>query len=174
MALTSARQILNKKILGGGDVQELEVEVAALSASVLTIGEKLENVTEASTTERVVGKWIDGSDIYEKTYSDVMPTITDNNFSIKTISTSSDNIDLVVDYDIFVIQVVGGKQITVKTPYLTNAGLQLKGFYDGNNNAITISSNAAAYSECVFYATLRYIKAAAESSKKKTTRKSTK
>ncbi len=69
MALTSARQILNKKILGGSDVQELEVKVAALSASVLSIGEKIENVTEYSTTERVVGKWVDGSDIYEKTYN---------------------------------------------------------------------------------------------------------
>lgn len=87
MALTSARQILNKKILGDGDVQELELEVdalsasvlsigqdvhelnldvAALSASVLTIGEKVENATEYSTTEKIIGKYDSDSYICRK------------------------------------------------------------------------------------------------------------
>lgn len=169
MALTSARQILNKKILGGGDVQELEVEVAALSASVLTIGEKLENVTESSTTERVVGKWIDGSDIYEKTFTDTLPVIVDNAFSTKTVDLSLLNIKDVIDYDVVIKQLVNDLTIFVKTPYLTNAGLQIKSNVDAGNY-ISIISNAAAYSECGFCATIRYTKNAAES-KKKTTKK---
>lgn len=52
---------------GSGDIHELELEVAQLSASVLTIGEKVENATTYSTDEKIVGTWVDGSNIYEKT-----------------------------------------------------------------------------------------------------------
>lgn len=90
MALTSARDILNKKILGtGGGVpsadeipidieglsatklsvglEEIVLDINQLSSSVLTIGEKVENIGKYSTEEHIVGKWIDGSDIYEVT-----------------------------------------------------------------------------------------------------------
>lgn len=157
----------------GGDIHELELEVAQLSASVLsieldvadlsasvlTIGEKLEDATTYSTDEKIVGTWVDDSPIYEKTFSDVLPTIADNVFSTKTIDTTALNIDLVVDYDFFIIQTINNNKLTVKMPYITNSGLQLKGFYDGNAKNINISSNASVYSECQFYATLRYIKA---------------
>lgn len=154
-----------------GAFEEIDLNVSQLSASVLTIGEKIENISEYTTTEKEIGKWIDGSTIYQKTYSGVMPTITENVFATALIDTTADNIDLVIDYDIFTIQVFDGKQVTVKLPYMTNTGLQLKGFYDGNNKNINVSSNAAAYSEKVFYATLRYIKAASQETKKKTTKK---
>ena len=97
MALTNARDILNKKILGtGGGVpsadeipidieglsatklsvglQEIVLDIGQLSSSVLTINgeindinEKIDDITELSTTEHVVGKWIDDSDLYEMT-----------------------------------------------------------------------------------------------------------
>lgn len=54
---------------GDGDIHELELEVSQLSASVLTIGEKVENATTYSTDEKIVGTWIDGSNIYEKTFN---------------------------------------------------------------------------------------------------------
>ena len=143
---------------GAGDIHELELEVAQLSAFVLTIGEKVEDISTYSTDEKIVGTWVDGSPIYEKTYTDVMPTVTEGNFSTKIIDTSTENIKLVIDYDMFVIQVFDGKQNTVKMPYITNGGYQLKGFYDATNDCINISSNTAAYSEKTIYATLRYIK----------------
>lgn len=88
MALTSARQILNKKILGtGGGVpsaDEIPIDIAGLSAtklsvgleeivldidqlssSVLTINEKIDNMTDWES-EHKIGKWIDGSDLYEQ------------------------------------------------------------------------------------------------------------
>lgn len=89
MALTSARQILNKKILGTGDVpsadeipidiaglsatklsvglEEIVLDINQLSASVLTIDEKVENATAYSTSEEEVGTWIDGSKVYKRT-----------------------------------------------------------------------------------------------------------
>lgn len=91
MALTSARQILNKKILGTGGVpsaDEIPIDIEGLSAtklsdgleeivgdiddvstSVSTVSGKVEDLEEAnnySTTEHIVGKWIDDSDIYQK------------------------------------------------------------------------------------------------------------
>lgn len=71
MALTSARQILNKKILGGGssaDVQKLKVEVAALSASVLTIGNKVDDISTYSEEETIIGTYL-GSPLYRKVCS---------------------------------------------------------------------------------------------------------
>lgn len=142
---------------GAGDIHELELEVAQLSASVLTIGEKLEDATTYSTDETIVGTWVDGSPIYEKTFNDTLPVITDNAFSTKTVALSSLNIKEVIDYDVVIKQIVNDLRIFVKTPYLTNAGLQIKSNVDAGNY-ISILSNAAAYSECPFYATIRYIK----------------
>lgn len=71
MALTSARQILNKKILGGGssaDVQELKVEVAALSASVLTIGGKVDDMGSYAAEETIIGSYL-GAPLYRKVYT---------------------------------------------------------------------------------------------------------
>ena len=111
-----------------------------------------------STEEQIVGTWLDGSPIYEKTYTGVLPTIIDGTFSNILIDTTTENINLVVDYDIFVIQIINNNKLTVKTPYLTNGGQQLKAFYDGNQKVINVSSNASAYSECTLYATIRYLK----------------
>ncbi len=182
MALTKASDVLGLR----KKIEEFAVPIESLSASKVSVNlpdysatnaagafeeikNDFENISTYSTTEKVVGKWIDGTTIYQKTYSGVMPTITDNTFATKTIDTSLDNIDLVIDYDIFVIQEFDGKRNTVKFPYMTNSGYQLKGFYDATNDCINVSSNASAYSEKVFYATLRYIKAT--ETKKKTTKK---
>ena len=43
---------------GSGDIRELELEVAQLSASVLEIGEKVENATTYSTDEKIVGTYL--------------------------------------------------------------------------------------------------------------------
>lgn len=114
-----------------------------------------------STEEQIVGTWVDGSTIYEKTFSDVLPVIVDNAFSTKTIDLSTLNIKDVIDYDVVIKQIVNNLNIFVKTPYLTNAGLQIKSNVDAGNY-LSIISNASAYSKCAVYATLRYTKNAEE------------
>ena len=176
MALTSARQILNKKILGGGDVQELEVEIAALSASVLTIGEKLENVTEASTTEHIVGKWVDGSDVYEK-------TIVINSLGYDTVGNFSevgtiDNCAELLSLKGIIWNSAGNK--ARELPFISTelntgnskvASLTFEKTADhGNDNAIIFYSNDT-WATAKLIMTVRYTKTAAESSKKKTTKK---
>lgn len=165
MALTSARQILNKKILGGGssaDVQELKVEVAALSASVLTIGEKVENVTEYSTTEKIVGKWIDGSDIYEKTLSVESLTVGET-----SIQHGIQNADRLID--VYGTALYDSKYIFI--PYVSTNAIYNIGI--GNFSTTTIDVGiGSGFSGGLTDATitLRYTKTAAES-KKKTTKK---
>lgn len=158
MALTSARQILNKKILGGGsseDVQELKVEVAALSASVLTIGEKVENATEYSTTEHIVGKWIDGSDIYEQTYDFGANGVKISQGSTAPTTISSAGIDILISSE--------GISPTYKCwPII---GAEKGDYIDAVNHGLGEKN--------VRYFTFRYTKTAPATSKK-STRKSTK
>ena len=94
MALTNARDILNKKILGNGGgvpsadeipidieglsatklsvgLEEIVLDISQLSSSILTVSGKVEDLEDAanySETEHVVGKWTDGSTIYERTF----------------------------------------------------------------------------------------------------------
>lgn len=120
-----------------------------------------DNKHHYSTEEQIVGTWLDGSTIYEKTFSDVLPVIVDNVFSSKTVDLSSLNIKDIIDYDVVIKQIVNDLNIFVKTPYLTNAGLQIKSNVDAGNY-ISIISNASAYSECTFKATIKYTKNAEE------------
>lgn len=162
MALTSARQILNKKILGGGssaDVQELKVEVAALSASVLTIGEKVENITEYSTDEKVVGKWIDGSDIYEKTFHNsetILLTASDWTNDISFVDAS--DVDLLIDAE--AVRTIGATSAYGYFQYAITAATGAFNIYNARNLAVEIDT-----------VTLRYIKKTTTELKKKTTKK---
>ena len=177
MALTSARDILNKKILGtGGGVpsaDEIPIDIAGLSAtklsvgleeivldidqlstSVLTISEKVEDITTYSETERIVGKWIDGSDIYEKTIVlDEDVTTTANQWSSTGIT--MDEIDMILD-----------AKIILNTPANENAAVTVIAW---NDSGIKIY-----YGIALVFTTMiiQYTKTAAES-KKKSTRKST-
>ena len=131
MALTNARDILNKKILGtGGGVpsadeipidieglsatklsvglQEIVLDIGQLSSSVLTINgeindinEKIDDITELSTTEHVVGKWIDGSDVYEKYVDESSdPIVLTSNTWVET-SEDAANIAKIIDLQCF-------------------------------------------------------------------------
>lgn len=173
MAITYTKDIpdFKDKVKQAADITELETSISQLSGSLVTVQGDIatlagavtaldgvvENITEYSTDEKIVGKWVDGSDIYEKTFSDVLPVITDNNFSSTTVDISSLNIKDVIDYDVVIKQIINDLTIFVKTPYLTNAGLQLKSNVDAGNY-ISVLSNAASYSQCTFYATIRYTK----------------
>lgn len=182
MALTKASDILGLE----KKVKEIAVPIGSLSASKVTVNlpdysatnaagafeeikENFESISEYSTNEKAIGKWIDGSEIFEKTFSDTLPVIVDNAFSTKTVDLSLLNIKDVIDYDVVIKQIVNDLHIFVKTPYLTNSGLQIKSNVDAAHY-ISIISNAAAYSECEFFATIRYTKATAET-KKRTTKK---
>lgn len=163
MALTSARQILNKKVLGGGsseDVQELKVEVAALSASVLTIGGKVENMGSYSDEETIIGSYL-GVPLYRK-----VVTFTDS-FQINANSWDSTH---------FTFEAMGltGLNRILSMRVNTN-GTTDDAFYavycgpDTTNNKISVYNNLG-NAITVKKTIIEYTKTAAES-KKKTTKK---
>lgn len=183
MALTSARQILNKKILGTGGVpsadeisidivglsatklsvglEEIVLDINQLSASVLTIGEKVENATEYSTTEKVVGKWIDGSDIYEKTIDfGALP-----NATTKTVDHNIANLANVVELS----GIAKSGSDYFPLPILSTSNVNRNVLLYATNTAVGIS-NSYDYSEYSATVIIKYTKTAAES-KKKTTKK---
>ena len=75
-----------------GDVDTAVSDVGTLKTRMTTAEgkiETLEDYTEYSTTEHVVGKWIDGRDVYEKVYrleSDL--TLAQSNWTTTTIDIS--------------------------------------------------------------------------------------
>ena len=150
MALTSARQILNKKILDGGssaDVQELKVEVAALSASVLTIGGKVENATEYSTDEQIVGKWVDESDVYERTYIFETPVSIGANTWV--------NIGVII----------ANLNLIIQTNIIETNGSNMACDATDSENGLLVRSSRSTGGE-IKMITLKYTKTAAESKKR--------
>lgn len=127
MALTNARDILNKKILGtgGGGVpsadeipidipglsatklsvglEEIVLDIDQLSTSILTISGKVENLEDAaeySTTEHVVGKWIDGSDVYEITVDNENISVSSTSSFVDT-SLDATNVERILSFDVY-------------------------------------------------------------------------
>lgn len=188
MALTNARDILNKKILGTGgggvpsadeipidipglsatklsvgleeivlDIGQLSTSVLTVKGSVETISEKVEDATTYSTDEHVVGKWIDGSDVYEKTL--FLENVTLAQSPSYQIDVESLNIDKIVDFELM--------------PYDGDSEYMNRFFLNLSSNKKTISIGAL-FSFSVqgnHYLTLKYIKAAPVETKKRTTKK---
>lgn len=126
MALTNARDILNKKILGTGGgipsadeipidieglsatklsvgLEEIVLDIDQLSTSVLTVSGKVENLEDAaeySTTEHVVGKWIDGRDVYEKTVTGEEITVSSTSSFVDT-TTDATGVDTVLSFEVY-------------------------------------------------------------------------
>lgn len=108
-----------------------------------------------STEEQVVGTWIDGKPIYQKTITDVMPQVTDNDFLTHPIDTGVENLEFMVNSQVCVKQ----SDISIlNTPYLTNAGLMIKHNYNIALNELIVLSNASAYSNAILYVTIQYTK----------------
>ena len=106
-----------------------------------------------STTERVVGKWIDGKPIYQKTVDcGVGP-----NTSSKSVSVGIENLDAVVDIKAIGIDNVNHSFAMI--PYIndnTNPERQL--FVSFFNNAINIFGRQYDFSNFNLYVTLQYTK----------------
>lgn len=83
-----------------------------------------------STDEKVVGTWIDGKTLYEKTFS-FIPT--DNSFYIDVTSL---NIDKIIDSNGSIFQSYGN---VVPLPYGTNSSDFAIAYYDSNSKKLKIS-----------------------------------
>ena len=101
-----------------------------------------------STTEKVVGTWIDGKPLYSKVVN--LGALPDNN--TKSIAHSIQNLKRVVKLEGFAGSSVNKGGITL--PHATNAPVAL--YVDDTNVSVKTSNNASAYTEA--YAFVYYTK----------------
>lgn len=145
-----------------GAFEELKVDISDLSASVLTIGEKIENISEYSTTEKLIGKWIDGSDVYEKTIIKDSSFVSDDN----TILHGIENLNKIID-ESSIIYFTGGASLPLPA-ISTVAGWSARTRdFSSTNFVLELGSNL--YSTVAeFKTTLKYTKTAPVTTKKTT------
>lgn len=118
-----------------------------------------------STEEQIVGEWIDGKPIYQKTIIETFPTMSSDVATTKFIDLSSLNIEFLVSH-----QIIGktndtnGDESQLNTAWLSGNDMKfVQVSYHGKNHTsvprtLQITSNRASFSEATFYITIQYTK----------------
>ena len=110
-----------------------------------------------STDEKVVGTWIDGKPLYQKTIIDTMPSTTANGTFVYVDSPHNiENVDLIFITDGFIKAASTGSSFTHPVVYLLNAGYQLK--IRPNRINIQYASSAKDYNGAETIITVIYTK----------------
>jgi len=109
-----------------------------------------------STTEQVVGTWIDGKPLYEKTFNfGALP-----NATVKDISHNISNVDTIFIAGGYAKNTTSGfvQQLNLPVPSNTNADMQSQWYFGVTPTYVRCFtlSNRTAYDEC--YVILRYTK----------------
>lgn len=109
---------------------------------------------EYSTTEHKIGKWIDGSDLYEKTVDcGALP-----NNAAKTVAHNISDLAFVINFEGSATR-DSGVQIPLPYPYIVGSTARNTVIYiDSTNINITTQENMSVYTQS--YITLRYTKSA--------------
>lgn len=121
------------------------------SVKVSAIAENVKASVEYSTSEHLIGKWIDGSDLYEKTIDfGALPNATS-----KSVAHGITGLATMVNLYGFAKNPTNNAQITL--PYVdTTAGGNIALLVNANNIIITDANNMSIYTQT--YITLRYTK----------------
>lgn len=113
-----------------------------------------------STTEKKVGKWIDGKDIYQKTFSVSIPACTDGTEATSSYFAVGAKVSSYVDYDISFKTASSG--VWSNCVSLTSGKWFRMVFYDNTNtghpNTFYIRNAWATFNNGTAYVTLRYTK----------------
>ena len=104
-----------------------------------------------STTEKIVGTWIDGKPLYQKTIN--FGQLPNNNK--KTVAHSISNLKRVISFDAYIAHSSGANYI-MPLPYNDKFGNIVYLYREGTTIAIETSSDMTAYTEC--YITIKYTK----------------
>ena len=140
-----------------GDVDTAVSDVGTLKTRMTTAEGKIETLEQGdvySTTEHVVGKWIDESDIYEKTIeTGALP-----NATIKNIEHNIENIGYIISIDGTATN--GTIHLTLNTPVPGGGGsiLPISTYATATEIRINTQSDYSAYTTS--YVTMRYTKSA--------------
>jgi len=156
MALKDSFINLNKALRT--TLQNVPAVVDTLIRGFDEIGDAAEAEGTYSTTERVVGKWIDGSDIYEKTVNTgALP-----NASTKEVAHGITDLGMVIS--IQGIALVTAANRFAPMPVINPGETDLIAYFyiEGNNIIIKSDSNFTGYDNS--YVTIKYTKASASRS----------
>lgn len=118
------------------------------------------NIAVYSTTEHVVGTWIDGKPIYQITLQDTVPNTTTGTFATKSIDLSSYNIEFLNIVNAVMRLTIDNNTTFSNLPYLENDGNQIKLFADFSTSqkVLNIRSSAGYRSGASLYITIQYTK----------------
>lgn len=118
-----------------------------------------------STTEQVVGQWINGKPLYQITIQDTMPTVTtDGTRSIKIIDISSLNMSMCVDIEGFTFVQDGMECVPINSvPRIENNRVNFCQVFRQNSSnsyidSLFIASYVASFSNKPCYITIKYTK----------------
>lgn len=139
--------------------QLLDTNVKNIFGAINELADKIGAITEYSTTEKAVGKWIDGSTIYQKTlYIASMP---DGSSSETDYEFGDFEIDMVVDYS--AILFTSSKDQFIPMPYIYTgsalADIQFGFAVRNDKSYIGIRSEGVDRSTQSGYITIKYTKA---------------
>lgn len=139
--------------------QDLSTENKKVIGAINELHDSIGAITEYSTTERAVGKWIDGSTIYQKTlYIASMP---DGSSSETDYEFGNFKFDMVVDYS--AILFTSSKDQFIPMPYIYTgsalADIQFGFTVRDNKSYIGIRSEGVDRSTQSGYVTIKYTKA---------------
>lgn len=107
-----------------------------------------------STTEQVIGTWIDGKPLYEKTLQNTMPIVTqEGTYASKAVSCAELNVETVVDITARLDQ----NPHWCVLPYISNSNNMSKAYYN-EDYGIFLWSSMTVHSGKDVYITLQYTK----------------
>ena len=116
--------------------------------------------TDYSTDEKIVGTWIDGKPIYQKTIVDKTPIVTTDGTSIGKRITISADLDKVITYNIYHEWNNGNNAGLLNDSYTISGGAIrfIRAFIDYAQNEIAIVTDRDAFSNADIYITIQYTK----------------
>jgi hypothetical protein len=133
-------QVGNTSIVGIGD--------GTCTGAIDALNTDLSTIKTFSTTERVVGKWVDGSDVYEKTYTGI--TLSANQVIDSSLTSANSFI-----VDIFGSVTIGN--VCDIIPFSRNTGVEYTYMFDLKSNGLNaMIANMGASTH--YNITVRYVK----------------
>ena len=142
---------LEQEGAGGAVIDQLEAAVTALEGDV----EDLQDAAEYSTTERIVGKWIDGSDVYEKSVKleGVVYTTANTNHTVMEIPGIALPISLTAMFS------NSTKTIYHSSPYVATDQAAKKSYFDFDmENSLIYFISQDTWASTTMIVTARYTK----------------
>ncbi len=140
-----------------GNVTTMQGNVNTLQGSVNT----LEEINNYSTSEKVIGSWIDNRPVYRKTiFISSLPATSEDGVSNVTVSTGITGLDIPINlYGMYYDTNKSGASFKISNSYNFNANRVIDTRISGDGTTITVSTNGEYnFTSYAGYVTVDYVK----------------